>query len=406
VAYVVPRSDPAPDPAELSRFLRDQLPAHMVPSDFVFIGRIPLTPNGKLDRQALPAPERDVAGSHASRAPRDACEHMLVDIWQEVLGRDNIGIDDDFFELGGYSLLATRVFALIEQRTGKRLPISVLFEAPTIAQLAEAVGSDEWHRAWSSLVPIQPAGSKVPFFYVAPYTISVLQFAQLGEALGHDQPLYGLQPLGLDGRVPAHERVEDMAAHYITELKVVQPEGPYLIGGHCSGAWVAFEMARQLEASGQELHGVLLVDQGPPGADRPHIRPHRYFLNRFRFYLRDGRLRHSMAWQFRIMIARHLVRRIGPTTERFVERVRETHRRAFRLYTGGIIKHDVVLIRSAESLALEDKGWYRQWAERTEGAMTTIDVPGTHANLLVPPFVDSLAEAFTTVFEDAGATRG
>jgi thioesterase domain-containing protein len=391
------------DERDLNRFMRRLLPLHMVPAVVVEIERVPLTPNGKVDRRALPTPCQG-RSSPADRSPRDALEVMLVEIWSSVLNRKDIGVDDNFFALGGYSLLATRVFALIERRTGKRLPISTLFENPTIAELADAIRVDGADPTWSSLVPIQAAGSKHPFFYVAPYMISVLQLAELGEQLGCDQPLYGLQPQGLDGRLPPHERIEDMAAHYIAELKSVQPNGPYAVGGHCSGSWVAFEMARQLEANGDELRAVIVVDQGPPGVERPKIRTFRYLVNRTRFYFRDGRLRYSLAWQFKIVTARFLLRRVGPPTARFEETVREVHRHAVRRYGGGRIKHDITLVRSAESLVLDDKSWYVKWGTCTEGALTTMNVDGTHANLLVRPFVVQLASSFIDALEGSDAT--
>jgi thioesterase domain-containing protein len=300
-------------------------------------------------------------------------------------------VNQNFFDLGGYSLLATRVFALIEERTGHRLPLSALFDAPTIAELADAIRSEGWRNEWTSLVPIQRTGTELPFFYVAPYQISVLQFAHLGDELAPDRALYGFQPQGLDGRHQSHETIEEMAAHYITEMKAVQPRGPYAIGGHCAGAWVAFEMARQLEAGGDELHAVVLVDQGPPSAEQPAIRPVTYLLNRMRFYRRDRRFRHALMWKLRIALGRHLVRRVGPPTARYVEEVRAVHRDAFRQYEGGTVRHDLVLIRSAESLALVDKAWYVQWADRTEGGFRIESVPGTHASLLERPVVEALA---------------
>ncbi len=163
VAYIVTTPDTPPDtpldPAHLMRSLRNTLPAHMVPSDYVTLDHIPLTPNGKLDRRALPATV-DTQTTSEDVAPHDTLEWMLVDVWKELLGRKHVGIHDDFFALGGYSLVATRLFALIEERTGKRLPLSVLFQHPTIAELAAVIRDDGWRPEWSSLVPIQPSGSR------------------------------------------------------------------------------------------------------------------------------------------------------------------------------------------------------------------------------------------------------
>ncbi len=408
VAYVVASPGHRIDSAELIRSLRTALPPHMVPSDIVELDEVPLTPNGKIDHRALPAPTRGATFPAGSEGPTDSLEWMLVDIWQKVLGRKHVSIHDDFFALGGYSLLATRLFAIVEDRTGQRLPVSVLFEHPTIAELAAAIRCDGWRTGWSSLVAIQPAGAGQPFFYVAPYMISVLELAPLGDELGRDRPLYGLQPQGLDGSLPPHTTIEEMAAHYITELKTVQPEGPYAIGGHCAGSWVAFEMARQLEAGGDEVDALVLVDQGPPGVERPQIRPLPYIANRVRFYFSGGRLRHALAWQFKILTGRVLLRRVGSPTARFEEGVKEVHRAAYRVYAGGRVQHDIRLILSADSLSLTDKGWYRRWSELTDGRVTIRDVGGTHANLLVQPFVRQLASEIAVVLDaaDPASTTG
>jgi len=371
----------------------------MVPSWFVPIDRFPMTPNRKIDRKALPAPDTVLSDDEEALAPRDDLEVTLATIWAEVLGQPTVGVNQNFFDLGGYSLLATRVFALIEERTGHRLPISALFETPTVAELAEAIRSEGWRNEWTSLVPIRTTGSKPPFFYVAPYLISVLQFVHLGDELAPDQPLYGFEPQGLDGQLPAHTTIEEMAAHYITEMKSVQPHGPYAIGGHCAGAWVAFEMARQLEAGGDELAAVVLVDQGPPGVELPTIRPAAYLLNRMRFYLHDGRFRFALMWKLKIAFGRYLLRRVGSPTARHEEEVRATHREAFRHYHGGTIDHDIVLVRSAESIALVDKSWYTEWAGCTGGELSVESVSGTHANLLERPFVEALAAKIRTALD-------
>lgn len=399
VAYVVMSTEAESPPSDLLAFTREQLPAHMVPARIISIEAVPMTPNGKIDRNALPEPEE--ASVDTSDVARDSLEQLLVELWQDVLNRPDIGIHDDFFDLGGYSLLATRLFALIEEATGQRVPVATLFQSPTVAELAETIRNAGWTSSWSSLVPIKPGGSRRPLFYVTPYLISVLQLAHLGDELGDDQPLYGLQPQGLDGELPAHERIEDMAAHYISEMQSLQPHGPYRLGGHCSGAWVAFEMARQLEASGEEIDAVLLVDQGPPGVERPAVASWRYVWHRTKFFFLDGRLRHAIAWQLKIALNRYLLRRVGPSTVRYTEEVRAAHHLAHRAYLGGQIDSDLVLIRSAETLALEDRTWFLHWDEMTDGELTLEDVIGTHANLLEQPYVVDLASKLRAAL-DAG----
>ncbi len=254
VAYVVAREGQRCDPEALRQTLREVVPHYMVPAAIVSLAEFPLTPNGKVDRSALPAPSTEPVqdGVHAIE-PRNRIELQLAAIWEQVLGITPIGVRDNFFALGGYSLLALRMFSAIEQTFGTRLPMALLFQAPTIEQLADVLADEGCTVRWRSLVAIQPEGKNPPFFAVPGVGGNVLVFARLAKLLGHDQPFYGLQARGLDGKEKPFMRVEDMAAHYIEEIRSVQLEGPYLIGGTCTGGLAAYEIARELTAKGEEV---------------------------------------------------------------------------------------------------------------------------------------------------------
>ena len=249
---------PAPnltvDGDELRAYLRTILPAYMIPAAYVAVDSFPLTPSKKIARNQLPPPVPGSSGARARsrRGPETAIEAGLTRIWADLLGHSDIGIDDDFFDLGGHSLLAIQMFSAMERLTGRRLPLSTLFQAPTIEALAQrfdqpSTNDAEVDREWTSLIAVQPDGTRPPFFYVSPFLISVLSFSHLARCMQPDQPFFLFQPQGMEGDHPVHERVEDMAAHYIFEMRQVQGSGPYRIGGHCAGSWVAFEMARQLQ---------------------------------------------------------------------------------------------------------------------------------------------------------------
>ena len=210
-----------------------------------------MTPNGKINRQGLPEPEFDFASTETAVAG-DALQWQLSRIWQEVLGKKQIGIRDNFFDLGGHSLLAARLMHKIGQELGKTLPLAMLFESPTIEQLADALSQDGWSRYWSSLVPIQPSGSQPPFFCVHGVGGNVIGLRELGQCMGPDYPFYGLQSQGLDGTRPCHKTIEEMALHYIHEIRSVQPNGPYFLGGFSFGGLVAYEMAQQLRAGAKK----------------------------------------------------------------------------------------------------------------------------------------------------------
>jgi amino acid adenylation domain-containing protein len=263
VAYVVPVAGVTPSVDDLRSALKSQLPDYMVPSGFVILRELPLTPNGKVDRSALSAlPVVQAVGENYT-APTDRVESDLAGIWEEILGKRPIGVRDNFFELGGHSLVALRLMRRIEQTFKRKLPLVTLFEAPTIAQLAAILRRQGWSPRFSLAIPIQPYGDRPPFFCVHGLGGAVLRFEHLARHMAPDQPFYGIQPQGIDGGMSFLHSVEEMAACYISEMRKVQPEGPYFIGGYSFGGLVAFEMARQLQEDGQEVAFLGLVDTYP-----------------------------------------------------------------------------------------------------------------------------------------------
>lgn len=266
VGYIIPKGT-APSSGELKSYLKGQLPEYMVPSAFVKMEEFPLTPNEKVDRRALPAPEQNRPEMNRTfQAPRDAVEQQLTKIWEKVLGVQPIGVADNFFELGGHSLLAVRVFSQIEKTLGKKLPLATLFRAPTIEEIAGVIREDNQAKSWSTIVDIQPKGSKPPFFWI--HTLGgdggggFFYYRKLAELLGLDQPSFGI-------RSPQEPftRIEEMAKFYIKEIRKFQPEGPYYLGGFCFGGNVAFEMAQQLTAVGEKVGLLVMLESSPPNVN-------------------------------------------------------------------------------------------------------------------------------------------
>jgi thioesterase domain-containing protein/acyl carrier protein len=234
---------------------------------------MPRTPNGKVDRTSLPA----VGSSQVARetehvSPRDEVERALVDIWERELGVKPIGVEENFFELGGHSLLAVRVFAQLKRTLGVELPLAAFLRAPTITQLAELIREDEPQTAssWKSLVEIEPGGTKPPLFCVHAHGGHVLFYKDLARHLGSERPFYALQAQGVDGTLAPLTRFEEMAANYVREIRSVQPRGPYHLGGDCLGGVLAYEMAQQLRAGGDEVAIVAMFDSFHPRY-RPYL---------------------------------------------------------------------------------------------------------------------------------------
>jgi amino acid adenylation domain-containing protein len=267
-AYLVADVDAGTTVTRLREWLSERIAKQLVPTDFVFLDALPLTNDLKIDYQRLPQPgRRRPPLPNAYVAPRTTLEQELVQIWQDVLDKCPIGIHDNFFDLGGDSLLAARLFVEIEKSIGKIQPLATIYQAPTIERLAAILAQEEWSLSqfslWStypsSVVPFQPNGSKPPLFWFewGPWDFRLPQY------LGSDQPVYGLQHQSQDGRRARHTSIEQMAAHYIEEMRAVRAKGPYFLGGLCIGGMVTFEMARQLQQQGEEVPLVVLLDPDP-----------------------------------------------------------------------------------------------------------------------------------------------
>lgn len=407
-SFIVARPGTDPEPTGLLDHLRARVPAHMVPADVLLLDDMPMTSSGKIDRRALVPPSGQSARTPTDVGPpRNETESLLVDIWQEVLEVSPVGIEDNFFDLGGHSLAAVRAFARLERETGLRLPLTILFEAPTIAQLATAISDQGWESDWTSLVPIKTTGTRRPLFYVSPFQISVLSLSKLGQYLDEDQPLYGLQPQGIDGdnpdeqsmAQPAHQSLEEIAADYIEEMRLIQPDGPYRLGGHCAGSWVAFEMAQQLQAENEQIDSLLLVDSRPPNFQPPKVSATRYVARRLSMYWQSGRLRDAVTWKLRLFRQRMLTRKFGRENLKRQAVVRQAHYEAHQEYRSGTFDGDAVLIRSHEATVLKDKDWHLRWAELISGDMEQVVVPGTHAELLFEPNVRVLAAEVTRALD-------
>ncbi|MGB3292546.1 MAG: amino acid adenylation domain-containing protein [Phormidesmis sp.] len=267
VAYVVLTASaleqPSPDEA-LRSYLRQQLPEYMVPDIIVVLEQLPLTLNGKVDRQALPSPAQSERSSEHFVAPRDPLELKLAHIWETILAVHPVGVKDNFFDLGGHSLLAVRLMAQIQQQLGQHLPLATLFQGATVEQLAKVLRQSTEAVSWSPLVPIQRQGDKPPLFFVPGAGGNVVCFYDLARCLGADQPFYGLQGRGLDGELEPHSRIEAMAACYIDAVQQVQPQGPYFLGGHSFGSRVAFEMSQQLQGQGHSVGLLVILDTQNP----------------------------------------------------------------------------------------------------------------------------------------------
>ena len=413
VAYITSSSESIPT-ATLRQFLKQKLPEYMMPSIFVVLDELPLTSNGKIDRRSLPAPEQFQSESVSSFiAPQDELELQLTKIWEKVLGIKPIGIKDNFFEIGGHSFLAILLFAEIEKSMGKQLPLAALFQAPNIKELANLLRDEGWSSSWTSLVPIKPGGSRRPFFCMHGAGGHVLNYYSLSRYLSPEQPFYALQAQGLDGKQPFHENFEDMAAHYIQEIRELQPEGPYFLGGYCGGGKIAFEMAQQLRALGQEVGLLAFFNTfNLPKISQPASSIEQ-FSGKVKFLFQDigyhwgnlsllkpkdklAFLRERMRWG-----QRRLQTRISAKSEMgSLASLHKLHDRLVMEYEPKVYPGQITIFQTRK---LNDADYDSRlgWEGLAEAGIEFHEIPAYFRGILVEPFVKNLAEQLETCLENA-----
>jgi amino acid adenylation domain-containing protein len=305
VAYVVTTEAKAPSASEFRQHLQQVLPDYMIPAVFFQLAALPLTPNCKIDRRALPAPPQiRLEAADSFVAPHDELESQLTEMWEKFLKIKPIGITDNFFDLGGNSLLAMNLLAKIEPVCQIQLPLSAIFQAPNIAALAQVLRAQIALPAWYSLVPIQPKGEGAPLFM-----IHSLNHRDFYHHLGTDRPIYGLHYGIADrtDRVPALPKIEDLATHYIKEMCELQPHGPYYLMGHSFGGAIAYEMSRQLVAQGREVGLIALFNTNLDFHNRQNISLTQKLANFQRLGLSEliDRARHRLQFKFNMLKNRY-----------------------------------------------------------------------------------------------------
>jgi amino acid adenylation domain-containing protein len=257
-AYIVPREVPPPTASAIRRSLADTLPPHMIPARYAWMDALPLNTNGKVDRRSLPPPRGRPLLEQDYVAPQSPLQFRISQVWEEILDVRPVGIRDNFFDLGGHSLLAARMVDRLEEVLGRTIPLSILFQAVDVENLADII----FQRSEDLRLPllkVQPLGSKPPLFFLhGDYNSGGFYCLELARHLGTDQPFYAIPPCGLDGQ-PVPPSYEEMAELHLQALRAFRPHGPYLLGGTCNGGLVAFEMARRLVASGEKVDLLVLV---------------------------------------------------------------------------------------------------------------------------------------------------
>ncbi|MGC4047820.1 MAG: amino acid adenylation domain-containing protein, partial [Armatimonas sp.] len=425
VAYFVPNGgkDAAPTCRALRSYLETRLPAYLVPPAYVPLDSLPLNANGKLDVAALPEPDAScmvLTGEQVQ--PRTETEKQLTQLWKDVLGLGAVGIEDHFFEIGGHSLLAVRLLTRIEKEFGSTLSLATLFSAPTIAHQAELI--DAAHvmetQPFSSLVPLNPGGARPRLYCVHHGYGDLTGYHDLVRRLGDDQPVYGLQARGIDGKEEPLESIEAMAAHYVAEILAFQPKGPYHLTGFSLGGVIAFEMARQLHQKGHRVGLLALLDTYAPiffqkgekggllseiasvAADLPKVAPG----SRWRYAMNKSKV---AGYRLKEFFHRG---EDGPELPEEANRIREAlrrvevaSRRALENYKPASYEGRAVVFRAQDHEIVPGYDPVLWWSEVIEGGVEIQEVPGNHHAILQEPGVGLLAGQLRLCLNDAIAPR-
>ena len=406
VAYIQPAAGEAPAWQELRELILARLPNYMLPALFIQIAQLPLTSTGKVDRKALPVPDWTQAQRSSQYvAPQDDVEKKLVSIWQKLFEIQEIGTQDDYFELGGDSLLASVLFVEIERVFGQRFPLSILLKYPTIAALAKLLRKESRASELEDLVALRAEGSKPPLFLVPGSGGDTITFLELANALSTDQPVYGLEDfqIGTPRSIYA-DGINVAAGKFIRAMKKVQPNGPYYVGGHSFGGVVAFEISCQLEQAGDEVGLLLVFDSSvPKKIDRKKKLDKR--LKTYSANLKQKSFREKLLyiwdrikWRFKLLSKNRSVQMIYNL--KFIqERLWvDPHRYpiiARSNYRPGIFKGDLAVYRVTEKPLYKTWNMTEAWPEFVSGVVMYYDVPGDHNKMLRQPNVTQLAALVT-----------
>jgi thioesterase domain-containing protein/acyl carrier protein len=390
VAYFVAQDGSSVEGAAVRSYLREKLPDYMIPSAYVILDALPLNANGKVDRKALPVPDyRSVVDQYEFIEPEGKYEVLLAEIWRDLLKVERVGVHDNFFDLGGHSLLGTRMVAAIEKQTGKQLPLLKLFQFPTIGELAkyfEEDSSEEFER----LGGIQISGKGNPFFFLS-------SFFDLGRLLASERPFYSLPSSVEEDAQDPETAVQRQAQRSIQEMRKIQAKGPYFVGGHCFGSVVAFEIAKQLIESGEKVGFLAMME---PPILFPLSR-YQWAYRRYRYHFKKFiAQKPTQQWKY-------LKMRMRNVRDRTMDPVKilelESGAKIYEKYRPELISAKITLFLSDDSYftASGERDFRLLWKSVASEGVDVFRFPGDHVTMCQEPHVQMLAERLKECLNEA-----
>jgi amino acid adenylation domain-containing protein len=387
--------------------LKGKLPDYMIPTVWIELDSLPLNTNGKIDKKALLDYNVSEQIRVRQQPPRTDSEKMLVEIWEDVLRLKNVGINDNFFEIGGHSLLAVQIMTKIENKTGKKFPISILFRFPDIESLNGFIQKDNADPIWQSLVPIKPTGSKMPLYIVHGDGLNVLNFSNLALYVDSEQPVFGLQAKGLDGVEQPLDNMVEIAKNYVTEIVGHNPNGPYAIAGYSIGGFIAMEMAHQFEIMNKQVKFLAIFDTDADyTGDRvillsKRVKRRLYRILKFSkslfrhpFVTIKDKIKFSTEGDNDNPFDQLMLAKKSETTQFYdqMAKVKEKLYDAFKNYHLTTFNGSIYLFRAKICIHYTDDIKYLGWRKYAKKGVKGFEIPGEHNSILMPQNVTEFAQ--------------
>ncbi|MGN6395818.1 MAG: non-ribosomal peptide synthetase [Mucilaginibacter sp.] len=400
IAYIV--SNGRFDKDAIEDFLKTKLPEYMIPGMWVPLESLPLNSNGKIDRNALPEHEEVQHSRKIIIEPVTETEKMLTAIWKDCIGISECSIDDNFFALGGHSLMAVQILSKIEKRIGKKLQLAVLFKHPDIRSLAAFIEIEKKDVNYKSLVAIKPSGSKTPLYIIHGEGLNVLNFSTLAEYMDEERPIFGLQARALNGEDAPEESIQQIAAYYMGEILQHNPVGPYLIAGYSFGGYVAVEIEKQMRAMGKTIQMLMMFDTD---AEKTEYKDWYYIFSKkvkrnfpiFLAFLKSI-LKHpvlTLKRQFTShpasFLSNYLYRKDSKSFFQLIKKIKEKHLIAFRNYKMEPFNNKVFLFKAKVCVHYVDDAAFLGWKNYAKNGVELFEVPGDHLSMLLTPHVEQFA---------------
>ncbi|RZL44230.1 MAG: amino acid adenylation domain-containing protein, partial [Pedobacter sp.] len=387
--------------------LNEILPAYMVPEDFIALKSFPLTPNAKIDRKALPKPRnKKIAVKTNQKLSLTKNEELVRDIWEDALTLTDLKAEDDFFELGGHSLIAVKVMVAIEKKTGKRLPLATLFNNSTIEKLAKQLADNEPAEKWDTLVAIKTGGKKDPIFLIHGGGLNILLFRTISKYFDSEQPVYGLQALGLNHETEIPETMAEIAARYVKEILQVHPDGPYIIAGYSLGGFIGFEMAKQLKEMGKEIKLLGIMDTYAGNNDviesklTHTLQKIKRQFHKVPFFTKSFIQNPKEALEYQMIISKKRIDKlVSPDAIDTKDVLTEYELKIYRKYNTAHNNYilqpadlKIALFRVSKRLYYLDDLVNLGWGKFAKKGVSVHEIPGDHKTFLFPPYDKQFAE--------------